>query len=357
MIRLLSRYVARTFLTTFILLVLGLPFLFVVADITDNIDTYIEKGVTGSRLALAYVYQLPLFIQWTFPIAALVATVFTIGGMTRHQELTAAKAGGVSFYRVFLPIAFMSVLLSVAAFGLGELTPITLQKRAVIMGDQALARTGPRMNFVYQTEREGVLSARRLEPTAGELSQVVLERNARGDRPGMHRMAERATWSPRYGWKLERGYVRELYADGREATAYFDSLRVPGLIETPEDLQGEPKPPEAMGYREMNRFVGAIERSGGDANPLKVERAQKLAIPIAVIVIVLFAAPLVTSNQRGGTAYGVGISLGVTIVYMLLFRVGRAVGSSGAVDPNLAAWFPNVLFLTAGLGLMSRVRS
>jgi lipopolysaccharide export LptBFGC system permease protein LptF len=33
------------------------------------------------------------------------------------------------------------------------------------------------------------------------------------------------------------------------------------------------------------------------------------------------------------------------------------VGSSGAVDPNLAAWFPNFLFLTAGLGLMSRVRS
>lgn len=357
MIRLLSRYVARTFTTTFILLVLGLPFLFVVADITDNVDTYIEKGVTGSRLALAYVYQLPLFIQWTFPIAALVATVFTIGGMTRHQELTAAKAGGVSFYRIFLPIAFLSVLLSAAAFGLGELTPITLQKRAVIMGDQTLARSGPRINFVYQTEREGVLSARRLEPGVGELYQVTLERNARGKLPGLHRMAERATWNPKNGWKLERGYVRELYADGREVTAHFDTLRVPGLVETPEDLQGEPKPPEAMGYREMSRFVGAIERSGGDANPLKVERAQKLAIPIAVMVIVLFAAPLVTSTQRGGTAYGVGISLGVTIIYMLLFRVGRAVGSSGAVDPTLAAWFPNMLFLTAGIALMSRVRT
>ncbi|HET7230842.1 MAG TPA: LptF/LptG family permease [Longimicrobium sp.] len=357
MIRLLSRYVARTFLTTFILLVLGLPFLFVIADITDNIDTYIEKGITGSRLALAYVYQLPMFIQWTFPIAALVATVFTVGGMTRHQELTAAKAGGVSFYRIFLPIAFMSVLLAVAAFGLGELTPITLQKRAVIMGDQTLAHSGPRINFVYQTEREGVLTARRLEPTVGELSQVVLERNARGTEPGLHRIAERATWSPRNGWKLERGYIRKLYPDGREVTAFFDTLRVPGLVETPEDLQGEPKPPEAMGYREMDRFVGAIERSGGDANPLKVERAQKVAIPVAVIVIVLFAAPLVTSNQRGGTAYGVGISLGVTIVYMLLFRVGKAVGTSGAVDPTLAAWFPNALFLVAGMGLMSRVRS
>jgi lipopolysaccharide export system permease protein len=355
--KLLSRYVVRTFGTTFLLLVLGIPLLFIIADVTDNIDTYIEKGVTGSRLALAYLYQLPLFIQYSFPIAALVATVFTIGGMTRHQELTAAKAGGVSFYRIFLPIAAMSVLLAVAAFGLGELTPITLAKRAVLMGDQTLVRFGPRMNFVYQTEREGVLTARRLDPQAGELSQVVLERNARGNRPGMHRMAERATWTARGGWKLERGYVRELYADGREVTTHFDSLRVPGLVETPDDLLGEPKPPEAMGYREMSRFVGAIERSGGDANPLKVERAQKLAIPMAVMVIVLFGAPLVTSTQRGGAAYGVGVSLGVTIFYMLLFRVGRAVGSTGAVDPTLAAWFPNALFLAAGLALMSRVRT
>ena len=355
--RLLSRYVVRTFGTTFLLLVLGIPLLFIIADVTDNVDTYIEKGVTGSKLALAYLYQLPLFIQYSFPIAALVATVFTIGGMTRHQELTAAKAGGVSFYRIFLPIAAMSLLLSAAAFGLGELTPITLQKRAVLMGDQAAVRFGPRVNFVYQTEREGVLTARRLDAAAGELSQVVLERNARGRVPGLHRMAERASWTAKGGWKLERGYVRELHDDGREVTTHFDSLRVPGLVETPEDLMAEPKPPEAMGYREMSRFVGAIERSGGDANPLKVERAQKLAIPMAVMVIVLFGAPLVTSSQRGGTAYGVGISLGVTIFYMLLFRVGRAVGSTGAVDPTLAAWFPNALFLTAGLALMSRVRT
>ena len=357
MIRLLSRYVVRTFATTFILLVLGLPLLFIIADVTDNIDTYMEKGITGARLGLSYLYQLPLFVLYSFPIAALIATVFTIGGMTRHQELTAAKAGGVSFYRIFLPIAAMSVLLSIAAFGLGELTPITLQKRAVLMGDETAVRFGPRMNFVYQTEREGVLTARRLDAGAGELSQIVLERNARGERPGLHRMAERATWTAKHGWKLERGYIRELYADGREVTTHFDTLRVPGLVETPEDMLGGPKDPQAMGYRQMSRFIGAIERSGGDANPLKVERAQKLAIPMAVMVIVLFGAPLVTSTQRGGTAYGVGVSLGVTIFYMLLFRVGRAVGSTGAVDPTLAAWFPNALFLVAGLLLMSRVRT
>lgn len=357
MIRLLSRYVVRQFVTTFVLLVMGLPFLFIIGDVTDNIDRYMERGITGGRLALSYVYQFPLFMVYAFPIAALVATVFTIGGMTRHQEITAAKAGGVSFYRLFFPVAVLSVLLAAAALGLGELVPITLQKRAVLMGESQGTRSGPRINFAYQTEREGVLTARRLEPEINEMSMVVLERNVTPRTPGLHRMAQRATWTAKGGWVLHTGYVRQIFADGREITTKFDTLRVPGLVEAPEDLLAEPKDPEAMGYAEMSRFIGAIERSGGDANPLKVERAQKLAIPMAVMVIVLFGAPLATSSQRGGAAFGVGVSLGVTIVYMLLFRVGKAVGSSGAIDPLVAAWFPNALFLVAGLILMSRVRT
>lgn len=357
MIRILSRYVARQFIGTFVGLILGLPLLFIIGDVTDNIDKYLDRGISGGRLALSYLYQMPLFIQYAFPIAALVATVFTVGGMTRHQEITAAKAGGISFYRIFLPILALGVVLSFAAFGLGEVVPLTLRKRAELVGDRQPNERGTRLNFVYQTEREGVLAARRLDPAQGEMLQPVLERNATARQPGMHRMAEIALWRPGRGWVFKNGYTRVLHDDGREVMAHFDSLRMVGLTETPEDLLADPKEPEEMRYAEMSRFIGAIERSGGDTNPLRVDRAQKLAIPAAVLIIILFGAPLVTSSQRGGAAFGVGISLGVTIIYMLMFRVGKALGAGGAVDPVLAAWAPNLLFLAAGLVLMARVRT
>jgi lipopolysaccharide export system permease protein len=357
MTRLLDRYILRQFSFTFATLVTGLPLLFIIADITDNIDSYMDRGIAMKRLALSYVYQFPLFVLYAFPIAALVATVFTIGGMTRYQEITAAKAGGISFYRIFLPIGVLSVVLAAGALALGELVPVTLRKRAELISPGRASDMGPRINFVFQTEREGVLSARRLEPKAGELTELVLERNATAKAPGMHLLARRAVWRSRGGWRLEDGWKRELRADGTEKATRFDTLGVPGLVETPEELLAEPREPEEMRYAEMTRFIGAIERSGGDARPLRVERAQKLAIPMAVVVIVLFGAPLVTSSQRGGTAYGVGVSLGITIVYMLLFRVGKALGSSGAIDPLVAAWGPNAVLLVAGLVLMARVRT
>ena len=356
--KLLDRYLMRQFLTTFFMLVLGLPLLFIIGDITDHIDTYMDRGVSLGKMALSYVYQFPLFMVYAFPISALVATVFTIGGMTRHQEITASKAGGVSFWRLFVPIWLLSIVLSAGAFGLSELVPSSLAKAAALRGEQTAAlNTGPRINFVFQTEREGVLSARRLDAATGEMTEVTLERNATEKAPGLHLMARRAVWSQKRGWRLEDGWRRELRADGTEQAARFDTLYVPGLVELPEDLMAEPREPEQMRYAEMTRFIGAIERSGGDADPLRVEQAQKLAVPLAVIVIVLFGAPLATSSNRGGAAYGVGISLGITIIYMLMFRVGKAIGGSGAIDPLLAAWGPNLLFLAAGLVLMARVRT
>jgi lipopolysaccharide export system permease protein len=88
-----------------------------------------------------------------------------------------------------------------------------------------------------------------------------------------------------------------------------------------------------------------------------VDRQEKLAIPVATLVIILFGAPLATSTKRGGTAYGIGVALLSTILYMLLFRVSGAFGETGALDPITSAWLPNAIFLAAGIVLLARVRT
>lgn len=357
MIRLLDRYVGYQFLRTFVLLVLGLPLLFVVTDLTDHLNKYLDQGLTMRAVALSYAYQVPLFVVYSFPIAALVATVFTIGGMTGHLEVSAAKAAGVSFYRLMAPIAFLSVLLSVAGLGLGELVPVTNRKRAEVLGIHKQREMALRTNFVFQTERSGVLSVRRLDPATREMNGVVMERKATPRAVGVHGLAETAKWTARDGWKFGPGYLRVLPASGVERTFSFTGLRIPELRETPEELLAEPREPDEMRYAEMSRFIEAIERSGGNPKPLLVERAQKIALPLATLVIVLFGAPLSTSSQRGGAAYGIGVSLIVTLLYMLLFRICRALGGSGAMDPMLAAWTPNALFFFAGMVLLGRVRT
>jgi lipopolysaccharide export system permease protein len=129
------------------------------------------------------------------------------------------------------------------------------------------------------------------------------------------------------------------------------------MREQPSDLMAVPRSPQEMGYRDLTRFIRALERSGGDANELKVERALKIAIPVTCLVIALFGAPLATSTQRGGSAYGIGVSLGTTVIFLMLIQLTKAIGGKGLIPPDLAAWIPNAAFAIVGTWLLTRVRT
>jgi len=356
-VKILDRYLLRQFLGTFLLLVFALPFLFLITDLTDSLDRYLARGIPIRSVALSYLYFIPQLVFWGFPIAALVGTVFTLGNMTRHQEIAAAKAGGISYYRIVAPFLFIAALLSLGAAGIGEVVPVANQRRAEILGERETVTTPFRTNFVFRTEDGRTLSAGRLNAEESEMSNVVLEGVDRETRLRVHQTAATASWLADGGWSLKEGFLRWIEEDGSETAFAFTRLRVPHLLERPEDFLAAPKEPDEMRYAELERFIATIERSGGDASEYRVNLAQKLALPLAVLVIVLFGAPLATTSRRGGTAFGIGISLAVTMVYLMFFKVGEAIGASGAISPLIAAWAPNVVFLIAGVLLLWRVRT
>ena len=95
--KILDRYIIGQFLKIFLICVLGVPFLFQVIDLTDRLDNFLSDGVGQSQVIAFYFYQLPYQMMLAFPIACLLAAVFTVSRMTRHFEVTAAKAGGISY--------------------------------------------------------------------------------------------------------------------------------------------------------------------------------------------------------------------------------------------------------------------
>ena len=354
--RILDRLVLATFLKLFVLVLAASPPLFVIGDIAENLDDYIDRGLTGFEVAQSYVYQLPLFIQWSFPIAALLATVFTIHGMTIHREVVAAKAGGVSFHRLILPIVWAGMVLTVVALGLSEVVPRANRISAQILRSEAPGRTW-RSDFVYRSEEGLTWQVERLTAADGRMLGIVLERPVSGDDPGLHVTAEGARFSEPDGWLLSAGHLRTLAADSTERALQFDRLYIPEIEERPEELLEVPPEPEEMTYAEIDRLADIIQRTGGDALELLVKREQKISIPVTTLVIILFGAPLATSNKRGGAAYGIGLSLATVIVFMMMLRVSGALGEAGALTPLVAAWLPNAVFAAAAVFFMVRVRT
>jgi len=357
MIRILDRYVTREFARLFLLFAICAPLLFILGDLTDNLDTYMERQLGAQKIALSYVYQFPLYVLYSLPIAALIATIFTVNNMTRHSELAAAKAGGISFWRMLAPLPILGVLLTFAGLGLTELVPITIRARAELVGKKRAERN-VRGDFVYRARDGMVYAIRRLDLEAERIAGLIIERE--GDEPeraSLHVKANDAVFNRELGrWSLNNGQLRLLRGED-ERHFEFGQLIVNEFRETPAELLAQPKEPDMMGYNELGQFIETLQRSGGNPLELMVERAQKLAIPVATLIIILFGAPLANSTQRGGTAYGIGISLGITITYLMLFKIFGAAGATGTMHPVLAAWLPNGLLMIAATFLIAKVRT
>jgi lipopolysaccharide export system permease protein len=354
----LDRLVSRTFLRLFLIFVIGAPLLFILGDVTDQLDRYMQRDLSVARLAWGYVYFFPRFMLWSFPVAALLATVFTIYPMTVHREVMASKAGGISFYRLILPLVLLGTAFTGVGLALSQVVPSTNQTAAEILGDRQ-ARQAFRNNFVYITDAGESLAARRLTHRDGTMLGVTLQSIPRnGVGPTRHVVADRATWDGDEGhWVFQSGWIREFYPDGREEASRFVEHVPEALTESPTDLLDTVRDEDEMTHAELGILAERIQRSGGDPGRILTKREQQLAIPVATFVIILFGAPLATSSRRGGTAYGIGVSLATTILYLMMFRVAGAMGYAGTLPPLLAAWLPNLLFLVGGLFLLSRVRT
>lgn len=354
----LDRYVFLEWVKIFVTTAVGFPVLVFVIDLVDNLNKYLERSLTQREVLLSYFYWLPETMFNVLPAAVLFATVFTVGAVTRHSEITAAKASGISFYRFILPIVAGAALATCVGLTLGELAPRGNAVRMRLLKETKDVAGTARVNFVYAAEGGRVYKASTLSVDSGLMTNLEVERRGRGvEAPTQVVAAQRATYRAGRGWTLENGTYHLLPSDSAVTSFEFAKFVDRGMRERPRDLMVTPKAPDDMDYAELGAFIKAMQRSGADVNTLRVTRMLKIAIPVTCVIILLFGAPLATSTQRGGAAYGVGLSLGTTIVFLVLIQLTKAIGGKGLIMPELAAWIPSAIFGVAGAILLWRTRS
>ena len=356
----LDRYVFREFWKIFAATAVGFPLLVIVFDLTEKLDKYLARDLSRTKILLSYVYWIAESMFMALPAAVLFATVFSIGALTRHSEITAAKASGISFHRLTLPIFLGAAVVAVLAGVLGEIVPVANTRRNEILEERKFSGTTDRFNFTYAGEEGRVYKVQALNVANGAIDFLEVERKGNGPAyPTTIVTARGGTWQDRSGhWLLRDGQMHIVPTDSTSLAVQFDSLADKHFVEAPRELMAAPKTSQEMRYQELSRFIVALERSGSsEVNRFKVEKALRIAVPVTCLIIALFGAPLATTTQRGGAAYGIGISLATTVIFLMLIQLTKAIGGGGLLPPNVAAWMPNAVFGVAGAILLARTRT
>jgi len=357
-------------LRIFVVTSIGFPVLVFVIDLVDNLRKYTERNVPTLDILFSYWYFLPDTMYKVLPASVLFATVFSVGNFTRHAEITAAKASGMSFHRVVAPIFVLSVFAAGLGIVIGELSPPANAIRNELLLETCRGGAAPsaggavcnssnttRYNFVFGAEGGRVVRATFLNVPEATMQSVETEQRGDSLTPGRLLAASHGSWTRDRGWVLRYGTLHVLPTAERDLVIQFDSMVDRSMVETPTELRASDNVPEEMTFSQLSAFIATLERAGADVRGLRVERMLKISIPITCILIAMFGAPLATSTNRGGTAFGVAVSLATTVTILVLIQLTKAVGKSGLVSPELAAWFPNILVGAVAVVLLARVRT
>ena len=115
----LDRYLLRQFVQTFLICFLSLTGLYVVIDGFANLEEFIDFGrKQGGLLKVMgeyYAYRSLSFFDTMSPILSLIAAMFTVTWIQRHNELTAIEAAGIPKSRVIRPVIGAAIVISVIA--------------------------------------------------------------------------------------------------------------------------------------------------------------------------------------------------------------------------------------------------
>jgi len=129
-------------------------------------------------VADVFVLSLPFIIAMTLPMAVLVAVLYTFSQLAAENEITAMKAGGVSFARLLVPVLAGSAVVAVIAFlWSDQILPRSNHTLRTLLVD--IQRKKPSFSLREQVVNDVIpeqffLRATRIDPATNRLKDVTI---------------------------------------------------------------------------------------------------------------------------------------------------------------------------------------
>jgi len=353
--RILDRYLLREFLLYLALGLLGFIVIFIVVDLIEKMDVFLDHRAPWTLVAQYFVNLAPDVVVKMLPVALLLATFLALGQLNKFGELTAMRAAGLSLTRILAPVLAIAALASIVSLLFGEfVVPSATRAREQIFEEriQHLQRSAPteRADVTY-LGRGGriwvmglylVNEKRMHEVSLQEFKQGVLSRRID---------AAEATWDGSR-WVFVSGYVRT-FQNGKESAEAFERMAIGGLGERPDDFAKEGHRPEEMNWFELRSYVERLRASGARVENYLVDLHLKLAFPLVNVIVVLIGASVATRLRMQSAALGFGLSVAISFLYYAFMRTGQALGHNGALPPYAAAWLGDFVFGAVGLVMIA----
>ncbi len=362
--RRLDRYIFRETVIPLFFGLAAFTSIFIGGDLVDLAKKIVRYGADWTVLGKLLILKTPELLVVTFPMSMLMATLLALSRLSGTSELVAMRAGGVSYYRLIMPVLVLAVMVSLAAIGVNELlVPVADLSYQEVLYEQVYRKELPTItNNVMLDEYSGgklsrIIYAVKFDSKTKTMHDVSVIQFNQG-RPVQQTSAKRLVWRDDH-WYLEDGtvFVFNSSSDGPVTKLSF----LGGAQELPLDYQPKDIPklqndPDKMRIKELKAQMLVAKDNPERFREYALEYYSKFSIPFASLVFALVGAPLGIQSHRSARSIGFGLSIVIIFVYYILMTMGSTLAQGGYIAPIIGAWGQNVVLLALGIFLIVTAR-
>lgn len=347
----LDRYLAQGFLRIFVISLVCITLLYLVVDFFDRISIFVDSGASMGTIIRYFLYKAPASISRVIGFATLFSALFSLGMLTRTQEITAMRSNGISVQRIALPLLILSFFICVLTFFWNEaLVPAFAHQAQTIFKteiknkqQQSLFGTAD----IWIRGEGSFINIDNFDRSTSTLRGItIFLLNRDWSLRGLMEIPS-ARWTD-HGWEANEITEWLFSPDGKVAN--HKATTAPPISETPEDLKLLARDADEFTFFDLQKQIFDMKSKGMDAAPYEVDLQVKLAFPLISLLMILIAIPFALRRQTSGSmAVSFGVAMLIGFGYWVLSAFCISLGHNGALPPWAAAWIPNSIFALIGL--------
>jgi lipopolysaccharide export system permease protein len=375
----IDRYLLRQFVQTFLICFCSLTGLYIVIDAFTNLEEFITHSRdNGGMLAVIgkyYGYRALTFFDTTSHIVTLIAAMFTVTWIQRHNELTALEAAGIPKARIIKPLIATALLIIGLKVANRELVIPSVRENLSHNAQDLGGSRGKQLIPRYDAETLVLMrSSALIYANEKRIEKPDFQLPGGLNRYGPRLVAENAYYKPPEGDR-PGGYLLDAVSEPvgleQEASLGLEDGRM--VLLTPRDYDWL-KPNQCFvvsdvsfeylaadgNWRQLSStwdlVQGLRNRSLDYGAGERTAIHSRLVQPVLDLALLFLGLPFVLSRSNRNVFLAIGMCLAIVVAFMLVVMGCRYLGSGYWLEPSLAAWLPLMIFVPCAVALAQPLR-
>ena len=370
----------------------------IVIDYSENYDDFNTSDLSFSTIFFKYyIYLIPYYASLLSPLFIFISVIFFTSRLANNSEIIAIYNSGMSFNRLLRPFIMASIFLSIMSYLLSNFViPISNNNKIEFENKYQITKSKKEIRksinkeskenkqyininnynhkkskgwrvVIYNEEEytENIIKAGWIQwneedrnwiiPESSEINTIFINNNPPILTPIIRPKDLLSNVSDTV--IILKNNLRIICKRGKIKEYGKENIYIENLNLSPQDFIKEANSAERMTLNELNENIRKEEKiNSGNLRSYKIEKNKRLAFPFAIIILTVIAVSLSIKKKKSGIAYNIGIGLLISFSYLLLFEFSKTYALRSNLEPWIAVWIPNIIYVFLSILLLRRAK-